>query len=77
MTDYAVIYEQANDGSWSARALDLPVFVVGDSPKEAEQEIRSAIAFYLEGLQEDGLEVPPARSVAGSVSVTQPGTQVT
>lgn len=77
MTDYAVIYEQANDGSWSARAVDLPVFTVGDSPEEAEREIRSAIALYLDVLREDGEVAPAPRSVAGSVSVTQPGTQVT
>ena len=77
MTDYAVIYEPAGDGSWSARTVDLPVFVAGDSREEAKQEVRAAIATYLDVLREDGEEAPVPRSVAGSVSVTHPGTQVT
>jgi len=35
MTDYLVIYEQADDGSWSVRAVDLPVFAVGDTRDQA------------------------------------------
>lgn len=69
MTDYAVIYEQAGDGSWSARAADLPVYAVGDTPEEAEQMIREAICAYLEHLRECGEEVPPGSGLVGTVSV--------
>lgn len=48
MTDYLVIYERAEDGSWSARTPDLPVYAVGSSHAEAETEIRSALALHLE-----------------------------
>ena len=69
MTKYGVIYERANDGSWSARAADLPVYAVGDTKAEAEREIRSAIAFYLETLADEGMPVPEARSSVGTVTV--------
>jgi predicted RNase H-like HicB family nuclease len=69
VTTYGVIYEQAGDGSWSASAADLPVFAVGDTREEAEREIRDAIAFYLEHLEDAGEPIPPARSVVGTVNV--------
>lgn len=49
MTDYPVIYEQGPDGSWSVRAVDLPVFSVGDTREQAAESIREAIALHLEG----------------------------
>ena len=69
MTEYSVIYEQAGDGSWSARAADLPVYAVGDTREEAESEIRSALVFYLEELMAAGKPAPGPRSVVGVVSV--------
>ncbi len=69
MTTYSVIYEQADDGSWSASAADLPVFAVGDTPEEAEREIREAIALHLEELARSGRQVPEARSRVGTVRV--------
>ena len=69
MTDYGVIYEQAGDGSWSASAIDMPVFAVGDSKEEAEREIRSAIAFFLEYLDEQGESAPSPSSTVGTVTL--------
>jgi len=69
VTTYGVIYERADDGSWSVRAADLPVYAVGDTREEAEQEIRSAIAFYLEELARSGQSAPEVRSVVGTVTV--------
>lgn len=69
MTDYLVIYEQAEDGSWSARTVDLPVYAVGSSRAAAEEEIRSALALHLEVLRDRGEAPPAARLVAGTVSV--------
>jgi predicted RNase H-like HicB family nuclease len=69
MSDYAVIYEQAGDGSWSASAADLPVFSCGATPEEAEREIRDAITLHLEVLRERGVAIPSARSIVGTVSV--------
>ena len=64
MTEYPVIYEQADDGSWSVRAVDLPVFSVGDTREEAAESIREAIALYLEAG-----DAPTSRSEVGTVSV--------
>ena len=64
-----VIYEQADDGSWSAYAADLPVFACGDTREEAEAEVRAAIATHLDVLRERGQAVPEPRSVLGSVNV--------
>jgi predicted RNase H-like HicB family nuclease len=69
VTSFGVIYEQATDGSWSARAADLPVYTVGDTRQEAENEIRAAIALYIEELNRAGEPTPEARSVVGTVSV--------
>jgi len=64
MTEYAVIYEQAGDESWSVRAVDLPVYSVGDTREEAAESIREAIAFYLEEGQS-----PHSSSEVGTVTV--------
>lgn len=69
MTSYAVIYEPAGDGSWSARAADLPVYAVGDSREEAESEIREALTLYLDHLSEVGQPVPVGLSAVGVVTV--------
>jgi predicted RNase H-like HicB family nuclease len=69
LTAYSVIYERAGDGTWSASAADLPVYAAGATRAEAEQEIRSAIAVYLDELRSSGQPAPEARSEVGTVSV--------
>jgi len=69
MTDYLVTYEQAEDGSWSARTPDMPVYAVGSSHAEAEAEIRSALSVHLEVLNDQGQAPPVSHHVAGTVSV--------
>ncbi len=69
MTIYGVIYELADDGGWSARAADLPVYAVGDTREQAEREIQDVIAFYLDELASSGRAMPSARSVVGTVTV--------
>jgi predicted RNase H-like HicB family nuclease len=70
MTDYAVIYEPAADGSWSARAADLPVYAVGDTRADAEREIRDAITVHLDELAESGKPVPLALALSAVGTVT-------
>lgn len=61
---YAVVIEKAN-GNYSAYVPDLPGCVAtGDTIKAVEREIRSAIRFHIEGLKADGMDVPPATSIA-------------
>jgi predicted RNase H-like HicB family nuclease len=55
---YAVVIEKAGD-NYSAYVPDLPgCIATGDTPEEADQEIRAAIRFHLEGLLEDNLPLP-------------------
>jgi len=64
MAEFAVIYEQADDASWSVRAVDVPVYSVGDTREEAAESIREAIALYLEHGQPRG-----SYSEVGTVTV--------
>lgn len=64
MADFAVIYEKADDGSWSVRAVDLPVYSVGDTREQATAAIREAIALYLENGDQ-----PESHSEVGVVTV--------
>jgi predicted RNase H-like HicB family nuclease len=61
---YAVVIEKAN-GNYSAYVPDLPGCVAtGATVEEAEQEIRDAIRFHIDGLKADGLEIPQPTSIA-------------
>ena len=69
---YTVIFEKGPT-SWGAYVPDLPgVITVGDSREEVEHLIQEAIEFHLEGLPEEGLEIPAPSSFAGSVEVQGP-----
>ncbi|HLI17958.1 MAG TPA: type II toxin-antitoxin system HicB family antitoxin [Rhodanobacteraceae bacterium] len=59
---YAVVIEKTA-GNYSALVPDLPGCVAtGSTREDAEQQIREAIHFHLEGLREDGVQVPPPSS---------------
>jgi predicted RNase H-like HicB family nuclease len=64
MTTDNVIYEMAPDGSWSARAMDLPVYAAGSSREEAERDIREAMALYIDGLDREGASASGAGASA-------------
>ena len=66
---YAVVIEAAGD-NYSAYVPDLPGCVAtGATIEEAEQAIREAIEFHVEGLRADNLPVPPASSRVNYVEV--------
>lgn len=70
---YAVVIEQG-ETSFGAYVPDLPGCVaVGETEEEVRRLIVEAIAFHLEGLREDGLEVPVPHSRVDYVDVV--GTQ--
>ena len=59
---YAVVIENAST-NYSAYVPDLPGCVAtGQTIKEVEKEIRSAIKFHLDGLKKDGRPVPKPSS---------------
>ena len=61
---YAVVIEKA-EGNYSAYVPDLPGCVAtGVTVASVEHEIREAIRFPIEGLKQDGLDVPAPTSIA-------------
>ena len=66
---YAVIIEKSETG-FGAFVPDLPGCVaVGDTIEETEREIREAIEFHLDGMRQDGLEIPEPSSQVNYVDV--------
>ena len=59
---YLVIIEETETG-YSAFSPDLPGCVATASSKEeVEKDMKDAIAFHLEGMDQEGLEVPKPHS---------------
>ena len=59
---YAIVIERT-DNNFSAYVPDLAGCVAtGATVAETEAAIREAIAFHIEGMQEDGLPIPAASS---------------
>lgn len=66
---YAVVIENAG-GNFSAYVPDLPgCIATGSTAAEAEEQIREAIEFHLEGMKEDGTPIPPPSSRVEYVEV--------
>ena len=67
MMRYAVVIEKAA-GNFSAYAPDLPACVAtGPTVEAVEEEICAAIRFHIEGMQADGVPVPPPTTIADYV----------
>jgi predicted RNase H-like HicB family nuclease len=58
---FAIVIERA-EGNYSA-------YATGDTLQDVEAEIRAAIEFHLEGMREDGLEVPMPQSKVEYIEV--------
>lgn len=66
---YAIVVEKTRN-NYSAYVPDLPGCVAtGQTVQEAENEIREAIEFHIEGLREDGLDVPQPASIVEYLEV--------
>jgi predicted RNase H-like HicB family nuclease len=66
---YLVVVEETGTG-YSAYSPDLPGCVAaGASRDEVEREMVDAIAFHIDGLRAEGLEVPVPRSTSLYVDV--------
>ena len=61
---YAVVIEKA-ESNFSAFVPDLPgCIATGATRENVEEQIREAIEFHLDGMREDGEEIPqPSSSV--------------
>ncbi len=65
MMEYLIVVERNESGSYGAYCPDLPGCVaVGDTLEETLQLMKEAIPFHIQGLIEDGLEVPAPTSRA-------------
>ncbi len=70
MSEYLVIYEQAEGGGWGAYLPDLPgVVALGDTREEAAAGIAEALSAYAEEMRTTGQSLPAALHAAGSVTV--------
>ena len=59
---YAIVIEKA-ESNYSAYVPDLPGRVATDaSIQETESQIRKAITFHLDGMREDGIDIPQPAS---------------
>jgi predicted RNase H-like HicB family nuclease len=59
------------EGNYSGYVPDLPGCVAtGATVEELEAEIREAIEFHLEGMREDGLQIPLPQSKVEYIEVT-------
>lgn len=66
---YLVVIEKTNTG-YSAYSPDVPgCIATAASRDEVEREIKSAIAFHLEGLKQDGEELPQSSTSAAYIEV--------
>lgn len=62
MMRYTVIVEQGDTG-WGAHVPDLPgCIAAAESRDEVLELIREAMELHVQGLEEDGLPIPPPRS---------------
>jgi predicted RNase H-like HicB family nuclease len=69
VSEYVVIYEQAEDGGWGAYLPDLPgVVALGRSREEAAERIKEALAAYVEDLEQRGEPLPAPHHAAGTVA---------
>jgi predicted RNase H-like HicB family nuclease len=68
---YVVVIEKGPT-SYGAYVPDLPGCVaVGESIDEVERLIQEAIEFHLDGMREDGIDVPPPTSILREVEVAR------
>lgn len=66
---YAIVIEKAGN-NYSAYVPDLPGCVAtGATLEDVEHEIREAIEFHIEGMREDGEQIPQPSSQVEYVDV--------
>ncbi len=69
MSEYLVIFEQAEDGAWGAYLPDLPgVVALGQTRTETSVRIKEALAAYVGDLRDRGQPLPSALHEAETIS---------
>lgn len=70
MSKYAVVFEKSRTG-YGAYVPDLPGCVAAAATlEESEELIRQAIELHLDGMREDGDEIPTPTTIAEMIEVT-------
>lgn len=68
MSDYVVIFEQADDGGWGAYLPDLPgVVALGTTRDEVSGRIQEAVDAYAEELAGLGQRLPDPVAATGTI----------
>jgi predicted RNase H-like HicB family nuclease len=69
MSEYVVIYEQAEDGGWGAYIPDVPgVVALGATRPEVAERIQEALSAYAEDLRRRGIPLPDPHHASGIVA---------
>jgi predicted RNase H-like HicB family nuclease len=69
MSEYVVIYEQAEDGGWGAYIPDPPgVVAIGATRPEVAERIQEALSAYAEDLHERSEPLPDPHHIAGAAA---------
>ncbi len=69
MSEYVVIYEEAEDGGWGAYIPDLPgVVALAGTRGEVAERIREALAAYAEDLRDRGESMPAPHHAADTIA---------
>ncbi len=70
MSEYVVIFEQAEDGGWGAYLPDLPgVVALGATRDEVAERIQEALEAYAEEMRLLGQELPTPLHTTGTAQV--------
>jgi predicted RNase H-like HicB family nuclease len=70
MHRFLIVFEKAEQ-NWAAYSPDLPGCVAtGDTREETEDNMHEAVRFHVEGLREEGMEVPEGHSFAEVFAVS-------
>jgi predicted RNase H-like HicB family nuclease len=69
VSDYVVIYEQAEDGAWGAYLPDLPgVVALAPTRAEVAERIEEALSAYADDLRKRGQVMPAPHHSSGTVA---------
>jgi predicted RNase H-like HicB family nuclease len=68
VSEYIVIFEEAEDGGWGAYLPDLPgVVALGDSLTGTEERIQEALQAYADEMRSLGRDLPEPAHAVGTV----------
>jgi predicted RNase H-like HicB family nuclease len=69
--EYSVIVLKAEEGGFWAEVAALPgCYSQGETVEEALENVKEAIALYLDALREEGRDIPKDEDVVFKVAVT-------